>query len=68
MEYSKMSREALQGMFDRFYRAERSRSSATGGHGLGLSIARAVVTAHKGRITASSPAENTIRFDVFLPA
>ena len=57
----------LDRLFDRFYRAERSRSSATGGHGLGLSIARAVVTAHKGRITASSPAENTIRFDVFLP-
>ena len=57
----------LDRLFDRFYRAERSRSSQTGGHGLGLSIARAVVTAHKGRITASSPAENTIRFDVFLP-
>ena len=57
----------LDRLFDRFYRAERSRSSETGGHGLGLSIARAVVTAHKGRITASSPAENTVRFDVFLP-
>ena len=57
----------LNDLFDRFYRSDRSRNSQTGGHGLGLSIARAVVTAHRGKITASSPAENTMRFDVLLP-
>ncbi len=57
----------LNDLFDRFYRAEKSRNSRTGGHGLGLSIARAVVAAHKGKITASSPAEHTMRFDVLLP-
>ncbi|MBQ3276367.1 MAG: HAMP domain-containing histidine kinase [Oscillospiraceae bacterium] len=57
----------LNDLFDRFYRAEKSRNSQTGGHGLGLSIARAVVAAHKGKITASSPAEHTMRFDVLLP-
>ena len=42
-------------LFERFYRADASRNSATGGHGIGLSVAKAIVTAHKGRITAVSP-------------
>lgn len=41
-------------LFDRFYRADASRSSETGGFGLGLAIAKAVVDAHKGKIHASS--------------
>lgn len=41
-------------LFDRFYRTDSSRNSGTGGYGIGLSIARAVVTAHKGKITAVS--------------
>ena len=57
----------LNDLFDRFYRAEKSRNSRTGGHGLGLSIARAVVNAHRGKITASAPDEHTMRFDVLLP-
>ena len=57
----------LNDLFDRFYRAEKSRNSSTGGHGLGLSIAKAVVSAHKGKISASSPAEHRMRFDVLLP-
>ena len=44
----------LDRLFDRFYRADKSRNSQTGGYGIGLSIAKAVVEAHKGKITASS--------------
>ena len=55
----------LNRLFDRFYRADSSRTRETGGYGIGLSIARAVVEAHKGKITAK--AENqTISFIVTL--
>ena len=43
-------RESLPHLFDRFYRTDQSRNSRTGGYGLGLSIASAVVSAHKGKI------------------
>ena len=39
-------------LFERFYRADKSRNSTTGGHGIGLSVAKAIVAAHKGKITA----------------
>ena len=60
-------RESLSKLFDRFYRADPSRSSATGGHGIGLSIARAVVSAHKGRITAETADEQSLKMTVWLP-
>ena len=41
-------------LFDRFYRADASRNSETGGFGLGLAIAKAVTEAHRGRIHAFS--------------
>lgn len=41
-------------LFDRFYRNDSSRSSKTGGHGIGLSIAKKIVDAHKGNITAKA--------------
>lgn len=44
----------LAHLFDRFYRADKSRNSQTGGHGIGLSVAKAIVTAHKGTISAAS--------------
>ena len=46
--------ENLSLLFDRFYRSDVSRNSKTGGYGIGLSIAKAVVQAHKGKISVSS--------------
>ncbi|WP_223508340.1 MULTISPECIES: sensor histidine kinase [unclassified Pseudomonas] len=46
----------LDSVFDRFWRAERSRARYSGGSGLGLSIARAICQAHGGSITASNRA------------
>lgn len=39
-------------LFERFYRPDPSRNSATGGFGIGLSQAKAIVAAHKGKISA----------------
>lgn len=53
-------------LFDRFYRPDSSRSIDTGGFGIGLSAAKAIVIAHKGRITAKSEDGNSILFTVVL--
>jgi signal transduction histidine kinase len=53
--------------FDQFYRGEAARSRATGGAGLGLAIARGIVTAHGGRIWAENRAEGGARVSFVLP-
>lgn len=53
-------------LFERFYRADTSRSSKTGGQGIGLSVAQAIVWAHKGKITAHSPDGKRVIFTVTL--
>lgn len=53
-------------LFERFYRSDESRNSQTGGHGIGLSIAKAIVTAHKGKISAHSEDGKSIEFTVIL--
>jgi two-component system OmpR family sensor kinase/two-component system sensor histidine kinase BaeS len=47
----------LPHIFDRFYRADKSRARGSGGSGLGLAIVRQLVEAHGGRVAAESPAE-----------
>lgn len=62
-----VERGDLSHLFDRFYRGDKSRNSAAGGYGLGLSIASAIVQAHKGKITASSPDGIQMVLEVQLP-
>ncbi|AVZ72850.1 two-component sensor histidine kinase [Streptomyces lunaelactis] len=59
--------EDLPHVFERFWRAEKSRSRRTGGSGLGLSIVRQLVEAHGGTVTADSPPGAGAAFTVRLP-
>ena len=61
-----MKKENLNHLFDRFYRTDASRNSQTGGYGIGLSIAKAVTTAHKGKIQASSEDGRSLLITVTL--
>lgn len=61
-----ISNDDISHLFDRFYRADSSRNSSTGGHGIGLSIAKAVVNAHKGKISAFSPDGKLLSISVML--
>ena len=59
--------EDLQHVFDRFWRADRSRSRESGGSGLGLAIARSIIVAHGGRIWAESEPGQGTRLVFRLP-
>ena len=59
--------EDLPYVFDRFYRGEKSRSRETGGAGLGLAIARGIVEAHGGQITAESAPGQGTRMEFTIP-
>ena len=59
-------REKISSLFKKFYRLDESRSSNTGGAGLGLAIAREIITLHGGTLTADCE-NDTIIFTVMLP-
>lgn len=58
--------QSLDHLFERFYRAEASRSRATGGTGLGLAIVKSIVDLHHGTVKVTSD-ENETAFVVALP-
>jgi two-component system, OmpR family, sensor kinase len=59
--------DALPHLFDRFYRADAARSRAAGGSGLGLAICQEIVTAHGGRLWASSKLGAGSSFSLAMP-
>ena len=66
-EGNKIPGDMLQTIFEKFYRVDGSRSSGTGGAGLGLAIAKEIVELHGGRIRAKSDDLKT-QFIVTLPS
>lgn len=56
----------LDSIFEKFYRLDESRTSGTGGAGLGLAIAKEIISLHSGTITAESRNE-TVTFTITLP-
>jgi signal transduction histidine kinase len=62
-----ISPENLERIFERFYRVDKSRARATGGTGLGLTIARRLIEAHHGTMRAESEPGKGSRFIFTLP-
>ena len=59
--------DALDHVFERFYRVDKARSRATGGSGLGLAIVRTIVTRNRGEISVSSTLGQGTVFTVTFP-
>jgi signal transduction histidine kinase len=62
-----ISPEFQERIFDRFYRVDKARSRELGSHGLGLSIAKWIVDAHKGKIQVSSELGKGTTFSIKIP-
>ncbi len=61
-----LDRESVRKFFDRFYRSDSSRSSQTGGYGIGLSMAQMIVQNHRGKINVSYTDDEIIVFTIEL--
>jgi len=62
-----VSEEELPFLFERFYRADKSRNRMTGGSGIGLAIVKSIVEAHGGKVKVESKINEGSRFEVTLP-
>jgi signal transduction histidine kinase len=62
-----ISKKELPNIFDRFYRADTSRSKHVEGFGLGLSIAKKIITLHKGTVEVSSIPQKGTTFSIRFP-
>ena len=62
-----MAPDEAQRVFERFYRVDAARVRTKGGSGLGLSIVSAIVTAHGGTVSATSPPGQGLTVTVRLP-
>jgi two-component system sensor histidine kinase BaeS len=62
-----ITKEELPHVFERFYRADKSRNRKTGGSGIGLSIVKSIVEAHGGRVSAYSRVDEGSTFEIMLP-
>lgn len=60
--------DALPHIFDRFYRADKARDREQGGTGLGLTIARQLMLAHDGDLTAANHSKYGAEFTMIFPA
>jgi two-component system phosphate regulon sensor histidine kinase PhoR len=58
--------EELPLVFEPFYRIDKSRSRQTGGYGLGLSICKTILQAHKGRIEVESTVGRGTTFSLYF--
>ncbi|MCD7769305.1 MAG: ATP-binding protein [Oscillospiraceae bacterium] len=62
-----LTKKDMEHMFDRFYRGDESHNSQTGGYGIGLSIAKAIVSGQRGRISAASRENGNLVITITLP-
>lgn len=62
-----IEKDKLNLIFDRFYRLDSSRSTQTGGYGIGLSLAKAIVNAHNGKINVTTKDGHSLRIQVQFP-
>ncbi|MBE6984160.1 MAG: GHKL domain-containing protein [Ruminococcaceae bacterium] len=64
---SQIEKDCLPKLFDRFYCIDASHSSQTGGYGIGLSVAKAIVSAHNGKIQAFVDHDHSLRITSTFP-
>lgn len=57
----------LNSIFDRFYRTDSSRNSETGGYGIGLSVAKGIVSSHGGKISAATSDGHDFKINAVFP-